>query len=666
VAIIPDLITLPAILEARAERTGDRRAYTFLRDGELDEEHIDYARAHAQGVRIAALLAQHCRPGDRAVLLYPAGLDFLCALFGCWYAGVVPVPTYPPDPNRLQRTVQRLQAVVTDSDATVVMTNSTILGAVQQIWNVVPQLEAKRWLATDGDGDGAASEPPVRVKPDDLALIQYTSGSTGRPRGVMLTHGNLMANERMLGRAFDTSPEAAFDLSEGDVWFSWLPTFHDMGLIASVLGPLHAGSPLVFMAPEHFLLRPMRWIHGMSRHAATLCGAPNFAFDLCVRKATAAEIEQLDLSRWRVAWNGAEPVRPDTIDRFSETFAPCGFRRRAFLPCYGLAEAALIVSGGPSTAMPVSKSVDAAAFEQGRVVDKEGVGSRLLSSSGMTLQTVKIVDPTTSFPMGAGEVGEVWLHGGNVAIGYWKRPDETEQTFGARLAMGGDESYLRTGDLGFLDGNELYITGRIKDLIIIRGRNIYPQDVERLVEDSHPSYRPGCSAAFSVDLDGEERLVVVAEVKDNDPDRAHEMVAAARKAVADDLEVHCHTIALVRARTIGKTTSGKVQRRPTRDAFIKGTLELVAQLSAEKVPAVATALPTDPQVARLLNLQPDNVDPGVEFASLGLDSLAGAELSAAVESDLKVRAYLSDMRSDETIIALAERIAERQRAAGKA
>ena len=673
-ALIPDLTTLPAILQARADRTDGRRAYTFLRDGEHDEETLTFADAHERGLRIAQMLGEVCRPGDRVVLLYPAGLDFICALFGCWYAGVVAVPTYPPDPNRLTRTVQRLQAVVSDSQAEVVITNSMILGAVQALWKVVPELESKRWLATDVAGDSATS-PPFVVKPDDLALIQYTSGSTGRPRGVMLTHGNLVANERMVARGYDLSPEAAFDFSETDIWFSWLPMYHDMGLIGSLLQPLYIGCPFVLMAPEHFLLRPMRWIYAMSRTGATTAGAPNFAYDLCARKATPADIEQLDLAHWRVAWNGSEPVRADTLDRFAETFAPCGFRRKAFLPCYGLAEASLLVSGGPSTEMPVVKSVDSAALERGVVKPKEGLGSRLLVGSGAAQQTVKIVDPTTSFPVAPGEIGEIWLNGANVAVGYWKREEETTETFGARLAMGGDETYLRTGDLGFLDGNELFITGRIKDLIIVRGRNIYPHDIERLVENSHPLFRPGCSAAFAVEIDKEERLVVVAEVKDEAKDQAQELVQAVRKAVTEDLEISCHTVALVRPRTIPKTTSGKVQRSTCRKAFVDGTLDLIVAPIEEKLePASgpASATPQDPAVAkvaeylraeisRLLNLPPDHIDLTAPFMSLGLDSLAAAELSAAVESDLKVRAYLSDLKHEETVISLAERIVERQR-----
>jgi acyl-CoA synthetase (AMP-forming)/AMP-acid ligase II/acyl carrier protein len=542
---------------------------------------------------------------------------------------------------------------------------------------VVPELESKRWLATDAAASGAElSGPPVAVKPADLAIIQYTSGSTGRPRGVMLTHGNLVANERMVAKGYDLSPEAAFDFSDSDIWFSWLPMYHDMGLIGSVLQPLFIGCPFVLMAPEHFLLRPMRWIYAMSRTGSTTAGAPNFAYDLCVRKATPADIEQLDLAHWRVAWNGSEPVRADTIDRFSETFAPCGFRRKAFLPCYGLAEASLLVSGGPSTEMPVVKSVDGAALEQGRIEPKEGLGSRLLVGSGVAQQTVKIVDPTTSFAVGPGEIGEIWLTGPNIAVGYWQREEETAQIFGARLAMGGDESYMRTGDLGFLDGNELFITGRIKDLIIVRGRNIYPHDVERLVENSHPMFRPGCSAAFSVEIEGEERLVVVAEVREDAADQAQALVQALRKAVTEELEINCHTVALVRPRTIPKTTSGKVQRSACRVGFEKGTLELVVRPSEEKrepAPTAEGAAPQDPQVAkvtdylkaeigRLLNISPDYIDATAPFMSLGLDSLAAAELSAAVETDLKVRAYLSDMKHEETIVSLAERIVERQRA----
>ena len=677
-AVIQDLSTLPAVLQARAERTPDVRAYTYLRDGERDEEVLTFAQAHRRGLRIGRMLREVCRPGDRVVLLYPAGLDFIAALFGCWYAGVVAVPTYPPEPNRLARTVQRLQSVVGDSEAEVVVTNSLIFGSVQALWKVVPELESKRWLATDvgddSEGDGA---PSVSVGAGDLAIIQYTSGSTGSPRGVMLSHGNLIANERMIARGYDLSPEGAADFSDSDIWFSWLPMYHDMGLIGSVLQPLYIGCPFVLMSPEHFLLKPMRWIYAMSRTGSTTAGGPNFAYDLCVRKATPADIEQLDLAHWRVAWNGSEPVRADTIDRFSETFAPCGFRRKAFLPCYGLAEASLLVSGGPSVEMPFVKSVDGAALEEGRIVPNEGLGARQLVSSGAVQQIVKVVDPTTGFPVGAGEIGEIWLSGGNIATGYWKREEETAQTFGARLAMGGDEKYLKTGDLGFLDGNQLFITGRLKDLIIIRGRNIYPHDIERLVENSNPLFRPGCTAAFSVELEGEERLIVVAEVKEDAKDQAQQLVDGVRKAIAEDMEISCHAVALVKPRSIAKTTSGKVQRSACRNAFLKGTLELVAAPVEERrerpagAPVVADAQVArviaylQGEIGRLLNTAPEYIDATAPFGNLGLDSLAAAELSAAVESDLKVRAYLSDMKAEESLRSLAERIVERQKELGK-
>ena len=669
-----DMSTLPAVLQARVQKDPDFRVYTFLRDGERDEESHTFADLHRRSRLIAEALSSACRPGDRVILLYPPGLEFICAMFGCWYAGMVAVPTYPPDPTRLARTLPRFQAVVRDSQASVVLTSSAILGMTQALWKLAPELELKRWLATDAL-PGEPTADPVRVKPDELGLIQYTSGSTGDPRGVMISHRNLVETEKMITKSFDYSTESKC--------VGWLPLYHDMGLIGNTLQPLFLGFPLVFMSPEHFLLRPMRWLHAVSRHRATTSGGPNFAFDLCARKATPADIEQLDLSSWRLAFNGSEPVRADTIERFTKTFAPSKFRPEAFVPCYGLAEATLIVSGGPVSALPVTRSVDAAALEAGKVVASEGTGAttRSLVGSGALTdgETVMIVDPTTGFPVPAGEIGEVWVSGPNVADGYWNRDEETERTFRAKLAFSGDRTFLRTGDLGFLDEQqELFITGRMKDLIIVRGRNIYPHDVERIVENSHPMFRPGCSAAFAVEVEGEERLVVAAEVRDEAQAKAQApaIVEAVRKAIADEMEIHGHAVALLRPHTIPKTSSGKVQRSSCRASYLQGTLELVVSaVDDSPKPAAASAAPDgveDPQIAKitaylktqvasLINTTPDKIDASAALGNLGLDSLAAAELSTAIEDDLGVRAYMSDMRSEETLLNLAERIVKGQR-----
>jgi acyl-CoA synthetase (AMP-forming)/AMP-acid ligase II/acyl carrier protein len=663
-----DLPSLSHVLHARVEDDPGFRSYTFLRDGERDEDVLSNADLLTRSRVIAEALGEVCRPGDRVVLLYQPGLEFICGLFGCFEAGVVAVPTYPPEPARLSRTLPRLQAVARDCEAAVVLTSSPILGMAQALWKLAPELESKHWIATDTlPASPAELGARGEVKPDDLAMIQYTSGSTGDPRGVMLSHRNLMENERTISLAF------AHD--ENAVFVSWLPVYHDMGLIGMTLQPMYMGCPFILMSPEHFLLRPLRWLQAVTRYHGTTSGGPNFAYDLCVRKATPADVEKLDLSSWLVAFNGSEPVRPETIARFTETFAPCGFRPQAFLPCYGLAEATLLVSGGPQSELPVVRSFDGPALDDGRVVaaGEDAKSARRLAGSGEVgdRETVVIVDATTGFPVEPGQIGEVWVAGPNIAGGYWKRADDSARTFGARLAFNSEQRFLRTGDLGFLHAGELFITGRIKDLIIIRGRNVYPHDVERVLEASHRMIRPGCSAAFSVDDAGEERLVVVAEVTDEAKDVAPAIIETVRKVISEELELHCHAVGLIRARTMPKTSSGKVQRALCRTSFLQGTLELVAQVVDEPVaaaPRAQAAGPDDGQVAKyttylvgqiasLLNTTADRIDPNTALGSLGLDSLAAAELSTAIEDDLGQRAYMSDMRSDETIVDLAKRIA---------
>jgi len=384
----------------------------------------------------------------------------------------------------------------------------------------------------------------------------------------MVSHGNLLHNEEMIRRAFGQSADS--------VIVGWLPLYHDMGLIGNVLQPLYLGARCVLQAPATFLQRPLSWLAAISRYRATTSGAPNFAYDLCVRKIGEEQRAGLDLASWEVAFNGAEPVRPDTLDRFAAAFAPQGFRRNAFYPCYGLAEATLFVSGGGKGAPPV--------------VVAEGARGLVGCGRPWMDQRLAVVDPESGRLASDGQEGELWISGPSVAQGYWRQPEATERDFRARLAGDltdtGEGLFLRTGDLGFLRGGELFVTGRIKDLIIIRGRNLYPQDVERTAEESHAALRPGCGAAFAVEGDGEERLVVVQELDPHRRDEAGAALEALRRAVAEEHEVMLHQAVLVRAGTIPKTSSGKIQRHAARAAFLAGTLAVEAS-SALQSPTAA-------------------------------------------------------------------------------
>ncbi|HET6882014.1 MAG TPA: aminotransferase class I/II-fold pyridoxal phosphate-dependent enzyme [Pirellulales bacterium] len=566
--------TLVDLLQRRAHLQGPRTAFTFLADGESEEIPITYAELDRRARAIAAWLQSHGLEGERALLLFPAGLDFIAAFFGCLYAGVVAVPAYPP---RMNRSLDRIQAIACDAQAKVALTTQSVLERVTPVLQQTPELERLTWLDTDSVAPGAEEtwrRPDCRNT--TLAFLQYTSGSTGTPKGVMLTHANLLHNCGQISYAFE--------MTRSVIGVFWLPSYHDMGLVGGVLSPIYQGAPNVIMSPMSFLQRPFRWLQAISRYKAIVSGGPNFAYDLCVRKITPQQRATLDLSSWTIAFNGAEPVRAETLDRFAETFEPCGFRRESFYPCYGLAEATLIVAGGLKAAAPVVRSFDAKALENRRVVETQPVDpdARPLVGSGQVLadEEIVIADPETTSRCGPRQVGEIWVKSPSVAQGYWRRPEETEHAFRARLRDGGDGQFLRTGDLGFFQDGELFVAGRLKDLIIIRGLNHYPNDIELTVEKSHDALRPGSGAAFTVDVADEPKLIIVYEVERRQQNEVEEVFEAIRRDVGREHELQVDTIVLIKAGSIPKTSSGKIQRHACRKAYLAGELEEVARSSA--------------------------------------------------------------------------------------
>jgi acyl-CoA synthetase (AMP-forming)/AMP-acid ligase II/acyl carrier protein len=635
--------TLVGLLRARALEMPGRVAYRFLRDGEVEEPAVSYAALDEQARAIGAWLQEAGAAGERAILFHPPGVEFVAAFFGCLYAGVVAVPAYPPHPNRPD---PRIEQIVADARAGLALTTGAIKSTLEARRAQVPGVASLRWLATDSlPSELAEGWRGPAVDADTLALLQYTSGSTLAPKGVMVTHGNILHNSAEIDRAMGQTPDS--------VSVSWLPHFHDMGLMAGIIHPLYKGFPAVLMAPAAFLQRPLRWLQAMSRYGGTASGGPNFGYDLCVDRITAEERAGLDLRRWSVAFNGAEPVRPSTVERFVRTFAPSGLRRDALSAAYGMAETTLMVSITRRGVEPSFFHARSAEMERNRVVPA-GDGepdARTVVGCGRVgaVPRVVIVDPHTSVPCPPDEVGEIWVSGPSVAVGYWNRPEETARTFGARLADTGEGPFLRTGDLGFVSEGELYVTGRLKDLIIIRGLNHYPQDIEQTAASSHPALRPSAGAAFSVDVDEEERLVIVHEVE-----RSHrscdlgEVVSAIRRAVTEEHEVDVHAVVLVRTASIPKTSSGKIQRRACRTAFLEGTLSVVHQwrrpATAHPESPAETLAPPEPRsetaivnwlVSRLAQesgMQPDDVDLSQPFASFGLDSARALVLVADLET----------------------------------
>ena len=570
--------TLVDLLRWRALHHSDRLAYTFLMDGEKEEMHLTYGELDQRARAIGFLLQMQGANGERALLLYPPGLEYIAALFGCLYAGVVAVPAYLPQPNR---PLSRLQSIVADSQTTLALTTTSILtpSNLQQWFAHAPNLEALRWFTTDGIEDGSEWEwRKPEVASDTLAFLQYTSGSTSTPKGVMLSHGNLMHNLALINHGFQ--------LNHTSKGVFWLPMYHDMGLIGGILEPMYVEGSVVIMSPISFLQRPIRWLQAISRYKATVSGAPNFAYKICSDKITPDQLGTLDLSGWSLAFCGAEPVRYETLERFAATFESCGFRREAFYPCYGLAEATLLVAGSLGPAWPTICNVERAALERGRVVEVSAGEERAQTfvSCGRSLldQKIVIVDPESLTRCSPDQVGEVWVSGPSVAQSYWGRPEETEQTFHARLANAAQEPFLRTGDLGFMRDGELFITGRLKDLLVVRGRNHYPQDIELTVGKCHPSLRSGCAAAFSVEIAGAERVVIVHEIERHhrNVDR-EEVVGAIRQTVAEHHGIQVYTVVLVKPGGIPKTSSGKVQRYACREGFLKESLNVWENLNTE-------------------------------------------------------------------------------------
>jgi 8-amino-7-oxononanoate synthase len=569
---------LVELLLHRARCQPDGIGFTYLIDGENDQLHLTYRELDRQARVIGAWLQAHHLAGQRALLLYPAGLEFIAAFFGCLYAGVIAVPVYPP---RRNRSLNRIQAIADDAEAQVALTTELVLNRVMPLIDETPHLKQLTWLPTcklSADLEREWTMPDVGG--DTLAFLQYTSGSTGTPKGVALNHANLIHNCALIAHSFEhtRSGKGVF----------WLPSYHDMGLIGGILQPLYIGCPNVLMSPMSFLQKPFRWLSAISRYQATTSGGPNFAYDLCVRKITPEQRKSLDLSSWRVAFNGAEPVRAETLDAFADAFEPCGFRREAFYPCFGLAEATLIVSGGYVQRPPIIRTFDAAALARNEVLDAEpdDAGARALVGCGENLpdQRIVIVDPDTLVSCPPGHIGEVWVYGPSVAQGYWQQAEATERVFHAKLQDTGEGPFLRTGDLGFLQDGELFITGRLKDLIIVHGVNYYPQDIERTVQQSHPRLRSDCGAAFTVEgKDGGERLVVVQEVERHKQSNFAELFDAVRREVAAEHELVLDAIVLIRAGSVPKTSSGKIQRHACRNGYVAGTLDTVAVWRAADV-----------------------------------------------------------------------------------
>lgn len=555
----PDVDTLVALLALRGREQRDDVVFTYLRDGEVEAGTLTFGTLAMQAQKLATVLRDLGCAGQRVLLLYPQGLEFVTAFFGTLQAGAAAVPA--PHAKGSRASTARLLSIVADSRPHLALTTPALHDetaaalAADHPQVLVTTIEA---LLARGASGGALPLP----RPGDLALVQYTSGSTGAPRGVMISHANIMANEALIRQSFEHRRETVF--------VGWLPMFHDMGLIGNLLQPIHAGCRCVLMSPSAFLEEPIRWLRAITRYRGTTGGAPNFAYDFCVDRTHPADRADLDLRSWDIAYNGSEPVRARTLDRFVETFAPHGFRRQAFYPCYGMSEATLLIAGGDKAQAPARL-----------MLHEAGQAPRAAVASGWTRQDhqILIVDPESRAVLDDGATGEIWFAGPSVGQGYWNRPEETAAQFAASPAGRDDPRWLRTGDLGFVRQGELFVTGRIKDVMILRGKNHYPQDLEATAQAAHPGLRPDCGAAFLIEQGDRQAVVLVHEVTHRvlqAPPLA-EIAAAVRAAASREHGLHVAAVALLRPGTLPKTTSGKIQRRQTRQLYLTGDLPLLGE-----------------------------------------------------------------------------------------
>ena len=558
------------ILQQQAKTKPEKIAYIFLEDGENKEIKLTYQELDLQARAIAAQLQKLVSPGARALLVYSynSGLEFIAAFFGCLYAEVVAVPCHPPQ-NRL--TIAEVQTRLESSAAEAILTDSSLFNKLKTKLSQVENSQL-HWLNTNKLNNSESWVSP-ELNQNTLAFLQYTSGSTGEPKGVMITHGCLLQNQEML--------RLAFGHSEQTIGVGWLPLFHDMGLIGNVIQVVYLGASCVMISPVSFVQKPIRWLQAISKYQATTSGAPNFAYELLCDRVKEDQLAKLDLSSWEVAFCGAEPVQAQTMEKFSRKFTKSGFRKAAFFPCYGMEEATLMITGGNKAKFPTIKHLDKVALEQNEAVvgKKAQKGITTIVSAGYPWLDGKIaiVDPQSLAECATNQIGEIWFSSSTVGQGYWQLPQATEETF--QVSLGEQDKFLRTGDLGFIDNGELYITGRLNDVLVFWGLNHYPQNIEQTIAECHSGLKANCGAAFAVTVAGKEQLVVVQEIE-----RSYrkslvldDVVEAIRWAIFQEHFIDIYGIVLLKPGRLPKTSSGKVQRNTCRSKFLDKSLDIWEQ-----------------------------------------------------------------------------------------
>lgn len=655
-----------SVLERHSGQHPEKRAFTFLQDRDRAPLTLRFGDLVRHAKSMGAFLRGKAQPGSRVLLLYPTGPDYITALLGCFFGGFIAVPLYPPRPNQK---LYRVNKIIEDCKPTIALTTDSIFPRVQKLFmNAAHATNIGLHTTPAPDDLLARGWSMPATKNSDPAYLQYTSGSTGDPKGVLISHGNLMANIRALNGFLENGQHKVF--------LNWLPLYHDMGLINTVLHPLFGGYHSVLMSSTAFIREPLSWLRQISDYQAHICGGPNFAYDLCAAKANEDDVGGLDLSSWEIAYNGAESISAETVARFSQVFRPAGFRPEVFYPCYGMAESTLMATGGEKNRPPQIEDFELSALEGNRARPAQGgTRAQALVGCGRALPNhrILIVDPKTLSPLPENHIGEIWIAGPSIAKGYWKRPDETREVFGGFLAESGEGPFLRSGDLGFLRNNELFVTGRLKDLIIIRGRNHYPADIEHTAAMSTPQLQTGRGAAFSVDCKDAPRLVLVQEIlrgiaKRLDFDQAASII---RRAVSEQHALRIHTVVFVKQGGIPKTTSGKIRHHECRSLFLADklaclhvnrladaepsvTIPDLANLAGaewEVIQARLTAL-----IATVIGIAPQNIDSSQPLLSFGLDSMSATELQHRLHTDVGITVPLTRLLEGLSLSDLAAKI----------